>query len=412
MNLFLEMENPIQPYAWGSRTAIARLLGQPVPADQPQAELWMGAHPKAPSRVWYPDHRQRPDGLMRLDQLLRQDPDALLGKAVSERFGERLPFLFKVLAVEQPLSIQAHPDRTTAEKGFARENALGIALNAPERNYRDDNHKPELVCALTPFEALCGFRAPDAIRSLLAPLWPARWHADLQPLTEAAAAVALRTFYTRLMTMETDKRRELLGHIRPIAEAMAQEHAVYACMTRLFRVYPEDVGVLSPALLHLIGLAPGEALFLPAGCLHAYLNGTGMELMANSDNVLRGGLTPKHVDVPELLQVLRFEPQATEILLPDAITPWENRYPSAAAEFVLSELRLQYGRQATFDQRAALPEILFCIDGQAIVEGTGSGGPTCTLSKGRSIFIPAGHRGYRLGGSAKIYKATVNEALL
>lgn len=406
MNLFLEMENPIQPYAWGSRTAIAQLLGQPEPAEQPQAELWMGAHPKAPSRVWYRDHRQQ------LDQLLQQHPEALLGKAVRQRFGDRLPFLFKVLAVDQPLSIQAHPDRAMAAKGFARENALGIALNAPKRNYRDDNHKPELVCALTPFEALCGFRAPDAVHSLLAPLWPSRWNDDLALLSQGDTAAALRGFYTQLMTMAVEKRRALLGHIRPLAEEMATQHTVYGCIARLYRFYPEDVGVLSPALLHLVRLAPGEALFLPAGCLHAYLNGTAMELMANSDNVLRGGLTPKHVDVPELLQVLRFAPQAIDILLPGAVSPLENRYPSAAAEFVLAEVRLRDGQQASFDQRAALPEILFCIEGQAVVEGIASDTAPCILSKGHSIFIPAGNRGYRLGGPATIYKATVNEALL
>ncbi|MBR9979741.1 MAG: mannose-6-phosphate isomerase, class I [Desulfatitalea sp.] len=403
MNQPLAMENTIQPYAWGSRTAIAELLGRTVPADHPQAELWMGAHPKAPSRVWYQGRWQN------LNDLLTEDPVSILGSGVMERFGAQLPFLFKVLAVDQPLSIQAHPDQSMAEQGFARENAQGIPLAAPHRNYRDAQHKPELVCALTPFWALCGFRTPAAIRDLIDPLWPDHRRRDLDELAAGQGDEGLRTFFVHLMTLAPESRRDLMVHIVPAAKRIADRDPVYDWMVRLYDAYPDDVGVLSPTFLHLVRLAPGQALFLPAGRLHAYLSGVAIELMANSDNVLRGGLTPKHVDVPELLRVLDFHPKPVETLHARSIGPHEQQYPSSADEFSLSVITLPTGNsRSVITNRPAAPEILLCTDGAATLQWPGQGDTPMPLPKGTSALIPATVSSYTITGPACVYRAGVN----
>lgn len=395
------LNNPIQEYAWGSYTAIPELLGTPSPAARPQAELWMGAHPKAPSRVAL-------DGTwVSLAELIAARPDEILGPAVNTRFGGRLPYLFKVLAAARPLSIQAHPSKAQAEAGFARENAAGIPLDAPQRNYRDDNHKPECICALTAFVGLNGFCAPDAIARRLADLGAVgrdlAGRLDARPPTEG-----LRAFFEALMTLDPARRGRLLAaaarHARPRSETDAACRWVLA----LQAAYGDDVGVLAPFFLNLVTLAPGEALFLRSGELHAYLQGTGIELMANSDNVLRGGLTPKHVDVPELVRVLNFEPRTVEVLtgLPGA--PGERVYPTGAAEFVLSVV--------TVDNRTPYArgpgggvEILLCTAGEAQVWPAG-GGPALSLPRGASALVPAAAQGYTLNGTAQVYKAAVAPA--
>ncbi|MBT8341867.1 MAG: mannose-6-phosphate isomerase, class I [Desulfatitalea sp.] len=400
MQAILKMQNPIQPYAWGSRTAIADLLGRPAPSDHPQAELWMGAHPKAPSDVFLQD------GTHRLDALIRQDPTAFIGAPVRDRFGSRLPFLFKVLAVARPLSIQAHPSQAAAREGFARENAAGISLNAPDRNYRDDQHKPECVCALTPFDALCGFRSPKAMLELLAPVWPASQKDHLDRLHHREAGEAIQAFFGALMQMPPQPCRDLLAHIVNRVASRPAGDAAYRWLLRLSNAYPGDVGILAPLLLNFIRLSPGEALFLPAGRLHAYLDGVAIEVMANSDNVLRGGLTPKHMDAGELLRVLDFNPQRAAVLSAQPVSDTEKIYITQAEEFRLCVLHPTFDRPHIAERTAIGPEILLCTNGHATLHWQGR--QQIVIRKGESIYITPTLNRYEIHGSATLYKAGVN----
>jgi len=285
------LRNPIREYAWGSRTALAELLGQPSPSAQPQAELWMGAHPVAASDVRCDSH------WVPLGDWIRRDPEAVLGPEVARRFAGELPFLLKVLAAAQPLSLQAHPDAARARAGFERENAAGIALDAPQRCYRDPSPKPELVCALTPFAALCGFRPIDDIVAQVDGLRARHLAGLMEPLRRDRSRENLRGFYRGLMELAASEAAEAVAEAVEAAASGYGDPEVRSWLRELGEAHPGDPGVLSPLFLNLLELRPGEALFLPAGELHAYLRGTAVEIMASSDNVLRGGMTEKHVDV-------------------------------------------------------------------------------------------------------------------
>ena len=393
------LKDTIQEYAWGSKTAIPELLGQSSPADKPQAELWMGAHPKAPSQVLA-------DGLWRsLPEVIQESPEEALGKKVAARFSNKLPFLFKVLAAAKPLSIQAHPNKEQAEQGFARENELGISLNASHRNYRDDNHKPEIICALTPFWALNGFRRIEETLSLLE-------EARIPDLAEIVSFLrshsnrdGLKNFFNHLMTMEAQKQRQIVEEAVAFAEGRAGEEPAWTWIAKLNEEYPGDIGVLSPLFLNLVRLEPQQAMYLPAGELHAYLEGVGIELMANSDNVLRGGLTPKHIDVQELLAVLNFTDGDLNILSPKNLASGEEIYSTEAEEFVLSVIRIN--KAASFNSPLDRSvEMMLCTEGKVNVTNL-SDGEITLLTKGTSIIVPAAVEQYSIEGDGILYKATV-----
>lgn len=412
----LLLDNPIQNYAWGSRTRLAKLLGHP-PAAQPEAELWIGAHPKAPSRL--------SDGRSLLDAI-RSDPEGMLGAEALARFGARLPFLLKVLAVDAPLSLQAHPSLEQAARGFAREERARVPLDAPARTYKDDNHKPELLCALTPFEALSGFRPADEAAQLFAALGVASH--ELVAELRGAAPDALERAFSRLMTLPADARGSVVSDVLSRCERAASSGnagpfaASIAWAVKLGASYPGDVGAVASLLLNHVSLAPLEGIFLEAGRLHAYLSGMGVELMANSDNVLRGGLTPKHVDVPELLNVLRFDAPPVLPTPTVRLGSGEVCYLTPAPEFRLS--RIDLAPERDFVAAITGPEILLCIDGQASVElgaPTVGGSPEAELGgrpptaprplrRGQACFLPASCRGYQLRGSACVFRATVGES--
>jgi mannose-6-phosphate isomerase len=392
----LVLDNPVLDYAWGSRTAIGDFLGRPSPGGGPEAELWIGAHPRAPSRV------VDPPGLGTLEEVIERDPVGLLGAEVCDRFGNQLPFLLKVLAAAEPLSIQAHPDRGQARRGWARENEEGIPLDAPRRNYRDLNHKPELVCALTPFVALKGFRPGDELCALLEPIAGAELRQEVRRLHREPGTRALRALFTRLMTLEDDEKAPLLARAAAHARRRGDKDAAWSWVERLLERYPGDVGTLSPVYLNLVTLAPEEALFLPAGELHAYLEGTALEIMANSDNVLRGGLTPKHVDVPELLATLSFESHATEVLRPQPASGRERVYPSPAREFRLELLDVPHGE--VLGLAGGEPTILLGLEGQASL---GAGGRRLPLGRGQSVFVPAGNEAALIEGPGQLVRARV-----
>jgi mannose-6-phosphate isomerase len=393
------MKNTIQEYAWGSHTAIAELLGNDFPSKTPQAELWMGAHPKAPSIV------KCDDNWISLLELIENNPDPILGKKVATKFNNRLPYLFKVLAAAKPLSIQAHPSMDQAKKGFERENKQGIPLDAADRNYKDDNHKPECICAMTPFHALNGFRKISEIVVLMEKICPKGLRKQLDMLQAQQIPISLKNFFQFLMTINHKQQTQIISHAVSNAKKFADDDPAYGWMIDLHKEYPEDIGVFSPILLNLICLEPGQAMFLPAGELHAYLDGVGIELMANSDNVLRGGLTPKHIDVPELLNVLNFSERKVDILKTEQINACERVYESYAEEFVLSVIHVKEGITYNGPAKRSI-EILLCKDGKATITDLGKN-DTLVIDKGKSIIIPAVVNKYSIQGDAAFYKAAV-----
>jgi mannose-6-phosphate isomerase len=395
-----EMNNPIQNYAWGSFTAIAELTGSNEPPDQPQAEIWMGAHPNAPSSIRYQGAWHR------LDQVIGRHPEQFLGHAAMDRFGNELPFLLKILAVSLPLSIQAHPNAVQAKKGFALENKQRVELNATHRNYKDDRHKPECICALTPFWGLCGFRTKNEMLRLTESVWP-ETH---QPALKLLQDHGIKSFFEYLMMLAQDARVDLVSQAVERTRALDGKDALFSWLLRLQQQYPGDIGVLSPLLLNLVELKPGQALFLDAGQLHAYLNGVGVEIMANSDNVLRGGLTPKHVDVPELLNILNFSAMRLNILEPQTMDASESCYPSPVDDFQLSIIAVQPSKPYICDNRSPGPEILLCIDSTNGLQCR-SKHTEVPLNQGRSLFVPAEATGYALHGCGTVYKASINFTL-
>jgi len=373
-----KLSTTVRDYAWGSKTSMAELFGH-EPSGSPEAEMWIGAHPGAPSVL-------RPSGLP-LDAAIAADPEGMLGGVVASRYG-RLPYLLKVLAAAEPLSLQVHPTLAQAAAGFAAEEANGPAIDAPTRNYKDDQHKPEMIVALTAFEALSGFREPaDAVAAF-------RWLQETveEPdasdvaaaLADALAAGELAGAVRLVLDAGDDARR--LATLAARAVESSHDEATSAdaslgLLPRLADFYPGDTGVLLALMLNLVSLRPGEAMSLPAGNIHAYLFGTGVEIMANSDNVLRGGLTPKHVDVPELLRVVLFEPTAPHRVPAQDLAPGLAVYRSGFDEFDLAVIT-----------PAAEPVGLPGAGATAVVVIAGEltlrrGDETLTLGPGESAFV-------------------------
>ncbi|MGD9212254.1 MAG: mannose-6-phosphate isomerase, class I [Desulfobacteraceae bacterium] len=397
MEQFLKMKNTVQSYAWGSHSAISALLGLPTPSKEPQAELWMGAHPKAPSQVFWQEDWQP------LTDILKKHATEILGKDGTAIYGSNLPYLFKVLAAEAPLSIQAHPNKVQAEIGYAKENEMGIALSAKHRNYRDANHKPECLCALTPFWALCGFRPINDIIQQMGVILSPSFEYLLGPIKEHADSKGLKTFFKQLMTLTEKERTALIDHVVKKANKTPEYSMEVKWALLLHEAYSEDIGILSPFFLNLIELAPNEALFLEAGILHAYLNGTGVELMANSDNVLRGGLTSKHIDVKELMQVLNFESWEKIVQKPQVVGPCQSKFHCPVKEFELSIITINEDDVFTSPVQRGV-EILLCTEGKTIIKDSDRG-TTMELSKGSSLLVPADLKQYTVTGRGVIFKA-------
>jgi mannose-6-phosphate isomerase len=389
------LDNPIQPYAWGSREAIAEFLGRENHSGGPEAELWIGAHPKAPS--WLSGVAPE----RTLGALIQSAPEAMLGPGASRRFSGELPFLLKVIAAAEPLSIQCHPNREQAQAGFERENRAGVPLTAFERNYRDKNHKPELVVALTPFLALKGFRPFAEILRELRPLGLSEVDEPLSAFESAPSAETLKRLFAALLSLDERSRARAVG--RAIESAARPGGSAAARLAvRLHEKYPADVGALSPFFLNLIELRPEEGLFLDAGELHAHIGGTAVEIMATSDNVLRGGLTSKHIDVPELLKIGTFAPATPRILRPRAVGPGERVYETPAAEF---EMALIDVPEAGYGSRSDHgPELLLGLEGNATIAADEQ---RHSVGRGRSVFVPAAVKAYRLEGIGRVCRAGV-----
>ncbi len=386
------LDNSVKHYAWGSPTAIPAILGQENPAGEPWAELWIGAHPAGPSMA-----RMRGERVP-LPAILEE---RVLGRGVASRFGE-LPFLLKLLAAAEPLSIQCHPDRAQARAGFEREQAAGVPRDAPHRNYRDRNHKPELLVAESPFSALAGFRRPDDIADALASLGIDELSAEA---SELRARGELRAFFASLMSVDGDRKARILEQAgRGAREARAPEARRVA---ELLARHPGDLGALAPVYLNLLELAPGEGLYLPARQLHAYLEGVGIEVMASSDNVLRGGLTSKHVDVEELLAVLDFESGRPSIVRPERRGGVEF-YPTPAEEFELARAEVDADHPGDLWLGDTVA-VALCVEG-ALDLVDGATGQSLALRPGRAALIAAEVERLHLEGTGRLYAAYVPAA--
>jgi len=400
MNNIYKLDNTVKNYAWGSVSHIPELLGitkKNETTNEPWAELWMGAHPASPSKV------NGPQGVTGLNELISSDPVRYLGEKTAKKYGT-LPYLFKLLAAEKPLSIQAHPNLTQAKEGYERENRAGIALDAFNRNYKDSNHKPEIICALTPFIGMCGFRRPDEICCLikifLDLLSQRRGDAEIAEEEKIYKIVKSSLFQlVKILEIHEPENvilknflKELFSLPKDVCDAMTKiiisEHDIsppcgyeneWKLMSEFALQYPGDPAVIAPLYLNVFNLEPGEAIFLKAGILHAYCKGFGVELMANSDNVLRGGLTPKYIDIPELMNVLDFNPFMPEIIKPAKNVPCFT-YTTPCEEFSLTVIKTE---------NFAIP---FSVDYPSIgiiTEGELKAGEM-VLKKGESIFIPPG----------------------
>ncbi|AFJ47338.1 mannose-6-phosphate isomerase [Shimwellia blattae] len=385
------LHNAIQHYAWGSKTALTELYGIHNPDQQPMAELWMGAHPKSSSTV------QSHDGVtVSLRECIAADPAGALGSRVAARFGE-LPFLFKVLCAAQPLSIQVHPSKPAAEAGFARENSAGIPLDAAHRNYKDPNHKPELVFALTPFRAMNGFRVFSEIAALLAPVAAA--HPLIGEFIRQPDAGHLRRLFGGLLGLNGAEKAQALAVLRQALQTQSGEP--WDTVRAIAEFYPDDSGLFSPLLLNVIQLQPAEAMFLSAETPHAYLNGVGLEVMANSDNVLRAGLTPKYMDIPELLANVQFVAKPADQLLAHPQRHGDELdFPVPVEDFAFS-LHTLHAAPAPLDQESAA--IVFCVAGEARLQKENE---TLVLRPGESAFISASEAPVSISGQgtlARVY---------
>ncbi|MYM58172.1 mannose-6-phosphate isomerase, class I [Vibrio sp. OCN044] len=389
-----KLNNVIQTYSWGSIRSLHEMFNVENPDHKPQAEMWMGAHPGGCSRVLDQD--------ISLTALLSGNSTTMLGSYTALRYGE-LPYLLKVIAADSPLSIQVHPNKQQAEAGFQRENELGIPINANHRNYKDSNHKPELVYALTFFSALNGFRPIDEIIHLfeeanIQPLRPL-----LQMLRDQPNEASLGSLFTKILTLAGDDKQSALSELilaveMPPKSRLAKE--AWQTIKILMTHYQGDVGLFAPLLLNIVELAPGEAMFLHAQTPHAYLSGTALEIMANSDNVLRAGLTKKHIDTKELINNLSVKPtQASRLIMSPIEKPFRLTYPIPVDDFCF-DIVLSTAEQQVFYIRSA--EVLFCIEGQILIETEQH---SVRLEKGESAFITCDCHSYHISGVGKLARA-------
>jgi mannose-6-phosphate isomerase len=364
----IELDSSIRPYAWGSRSFLAALQGRPVPSSEPEAELWLGAHPGAPSLA----------GGTPLGELIATDPGAILGDRVRERFGARLPYLCKVLAADAPLSIQVHPDAVQAQEGFAS-----------RTGYTDPYPKPELLVALTEFEALCGFRDPRQTAEEFAGLRVAALAPVIAALRAGDPADGLRTALAALLRWPAPERAGLVAGVVSTGHALAG---------RLAQRYPGDIGVVVALLLNHCRLRPGEAVFMPAGNVHAYLGGAGVEIMGASDNVLRAGLTVKPVDPDELMRLVRYEVLADPLFPAVSVRPGLTAWQPPVTEFSLVRAS---GSGEALELPGDGPRVLVCVRGTAALR---CGGAVMALPAGRAVFVAAQEPAVEVTGDAEVFQ--------
>ena len=375
-----------QRYDWGSTTAVFDFLGQ-EPDGQPWAELWLGAHPNGPTHLVDASGDASPTTL---EQLVAAEPQRLLGADVVRRFGPQLPYLLKVIAPGQVLSLQVHPSLEQAAEGYALENEAGIAPSHPLRNYKDPNHKPEMVLALEHFEAVAGFRAPRRAAEVLAGLESRLARRMRRSLVLNPTRFGIRQVFSDLVSVGSrptcqevdDLAAELAGRL---GRGESPSRRVDANAVAMARTFPGDPGIAAALLLNPVTLRPGEALFVPAGSVHAYVSGLGVEIMASSDNVLRAGLTHKHVDVPELLRILDPTASPPTRIAPERVSRAVSTFYAPVDDFELSDVHL---RDANVRERirGVGPRTVVCLNGAAQLEANGQ---VVDVSAGQAVFVPS-----------------------
>lgn len=389
--VFYPMTNVIQNYAWGSRCSFAQLFGISNQSGEPQAEIWMGAHPNGCSTVNTEGEETK------LSNLISQNLSLFLSDKIAKRFGE-LPYLFKVLAAEKALSIQVHPNKQQAERGYQFEEQQGVPLTAGNRNYKDPNHKPELVYALTDYTAMNGFRPISEILAHFNYL-------DIPELTSLVHDLAgdqtpngLASFFSGLLSLQGEQKEIALMML--IMKAKLSPTPLFNLISELEEQYPGDVGLFAPLILNVIALKPGQAMYLDAETPHAYIKGTGLEIMANSDNVLRAGLTPKYMDVEELVSCTKFNEKPIDRLL---LQPLEQdgvmEYPIPVEDFKFAILSNSHQREIKTEGA----EILLPLDEAMTL--THQCGESCVIDKGQSVFIPAYANSYIVDCNGRVARA-------
>jgi len=404
VSIVLRLRPVARDYPWGSPTAIPELLGMPLTGG-PVAELWFGAHPSAPSTLapGLADASETPD----LRGFIERHPGQTLGEDVLARFGPRLPYLLKVIAPARPLSLQVHPNLARAREGFAEEDSRGIAVDAPDRNYRDANHKPELIYALTTFEAVSGFRAPRRAAELFADLDAPLARRLLGILRAQPTADGVRHAFTLLLRPASRPSAEEVGAVveafRARAEAGSTSPRADAIVALLSSHFPGDPGVVASLLLNPVTLRPGQAMFIPAGGVHGYLSGLGVELMANSDNVLRAALTDKHVDGEELCRVVDFVAAPPIRIAPEEFGAATRVFYAPVDDFELSLTDVGDPEVPTRLPGRG-PRILVCLAGDVLVS---SRSETLALRRGEAVFVPADDDGLAVRGSGTVVQAGV-----
>ena len=386
---FFPMKNVIQHYIWGSRTALSSLLGVENPNKEHQAELWMGAHPNGCSTIDYKGQKQL------LSDFINQNKTVVLNASTEAQFGE-LPYLFKVLAAGESLSVQVHPSKEQAVVGFAKEEKAGIPRHAPERNYKDPNHKPELVYALTPYYAMNGFRVYDEIIALFQKMNLSIIRDLVDGFVAEPNSAGLARFFSGILSLQGERKTLAIDALMDYARKN-QEEALFKLVLDLALQHPGDIGVFTPLMLNVITLQPGEAMFLYACTPHAYLKGTGLEIMANSDNVLRAGLTPKFIDVQALVSCTKFEPIPFSQL---KFTPEEKEGGEYYA-IPVDDFKFAIFKTApALDLKVQSAEILLALDAEMTL--THTSGESLTLAKGGSVFIPAYVGQYKLNCKGRV----------
>ncbi|MDW3056457.1 mannose-6-phosphate isomerase, class I [Vibrio sp. 1978] len=392
--MIYKLNNVVQNYAWGSMSSLNHLFGIENPKDEPQAELWMGAHPNGCSMI---------EGLnLSLADYLKLHGTHALGSYTVNRYGE-LPYLFKVLAAQTPLSIQVHPNKRNSEIGFARENQSNIELTAANRNYKDSNHKPELVYAITLYKAMNGFRPIEEIIALFKEVNITALADDVAAFEHSPNAQGLKVFFRTLLTLSGDKQVEThnaLSQCYDLESVSDSAKQALQYSQNFAEHYLGDNGLLAPLFLNIVELKPGEAMFLHAETPHAYVQGTALEIMASSDNVLRAGLTPKHIAVDELVANTRFESISPEAIL---TTPLQREghlhFPVPVDDFSFDVITASNEEKTVFTRSA---EIVFCIEGNIEVSTVET---TITLAAGQSAFIPYDSKRYSILGQGRLARA-------
>ena len=389
---FFPMQNVIQDYAWGSNTSINELFDIANPEGKPQAEIWMGAHPNGCSKIVENGETQL------LSDFINLDKSGILTEGTDIQFGE-LPYLFKVLAAQNALSVQVHPSKEQAEEGFEKEEQAGIARTAGNRNYKDPNHKPELVYALTPYQAMNGFREYPETLALFKKVNVSAIEELVATFEASANAEGLEAFFEAVLSLEGEKKETAVKELLEYAENNKEDEP-FALILELAEQYPGDIGLFCPLMLNVLTLQPREAMFLHACTPHAYLKGTGLEIMASSDNVLRSGLTPKYMDVPELVKCTKFDAKPLNTLLTEPVAQDGGLFfPVPVDDFSFAV----FESVEDLTLRTESAEILFAIDTDMTL--THNSGESVTVSKGESVFIPAYTSKYKLSTEGRVARA-------